>query len=191
MDFPADVRARMLTDEFLYGPNLLVAPVLHYKQRSREVYLPGTAPWYNLWTGESSSAGTVDADAPYDTIPVFVRAGSILPIGPDIQYVGEKPADLLTLQVFEGADGHFTLYEDQGLTFDYEKGAFTEIPIAWSEATKTLTIGARKGSYPEMLARRTFQIVVTSKAIPTGFSLDPKPVKTIEYNGAAVNVTLP
>jgi len=191
MDFPADARARILTDEFLFGPSLLVAPIVHYQQRSREVYLPGAAPWYNLWTGEASGTGTVTADAPYDAIPVFVRAGSILPLGPDLQYIGAKPSDPVTLQVFEGADGSFTLYEDQGLTFDYEKGAFTEIPIAWNEASKTLTIGARKGSFPEMLAHRTFQIVVASKAIPIGFSLDPKPVKSIEYSGAAVSVTLP
>jgi len=190
MDFPADTTARELTDEFLFGHELLVAPITSYKQRSREVYLPN-ALWYNLWTGAPTTAGTVTADAPYDSIPVYVRAGSILPLGPDVQYIGEKPADPLTLQVFEGANGSFTLYEDDGLTFDYEHGAFTEIPITWNESTQTLTIGARKGSFPAMLKHRSFQIVVTSKSSPTAFSLTPKPIKTIEYAGDAVSTKLP
>jgi alpha-D-xyloside xylohydrolase len=140
----------------------------------------------------SSGKGvSLHTDAPYDAIPVFVRAGSILPYGPDQQYIGEKSAGTLTLHVYEGADGAFTLYEDQGLTYDYEKGAFTEIPIKWSEATHTLTIGKRKGSYPQMLARRRFEIVVTSKAAPVGYSAAPKPVKVVSYEGAPIAVTLP
>jgi alpha-D-xyloside xylohydrolase len=191
MDFPADAEARSLTDEFLFGPSLLVAPILHYKERSRPVYLPGGAPWYNFWTGEASTGTHVTADAPYDAMPVFVRAGSIVPLGPDVQYVGEKPDAPLTLHVFEGADGSFTLYEDQGTTFDYEKGAFSEIPIAWDEATKTLTVGARHGSFAGMPQHRSFQIVVTSKTVPTGFSFTPVPIKTVEYEGVAVSVKLP
>jgi alpha-D-xyloside xylohydrolase len=189
MDFPDDAKARALTDEFLFGPALLVAPILHYKERGREVYLPGSTPWYNLWTGQTAASGA--ADAPYDAIPVFVRAGSIVPMGPDIQYVGEKPAAPITLHVFEGADGHFTLYEDQGATFDYEHGAFTEIPIAWNEAAKTLTLGARKGTFPEMQQHRTFDIVVTSKSAPTAFSFTPTPVKTVAYDGSTVAIKLP
>lgn len=191
MDFPTDVQARTLTDEFMFGPSLLVAPILQYKQREREVYLPGTTPWFNLWSGVAAASATVTADAPYDAIPVFVRAGSILPYGPDQQYIGEKSADTLTLHLYEGADGAFTLYEDQGLTYDYEQGAFTEIPMSWSEATHTLTIGKRKGSFPQMLAKRRFEIVVTSKSAPVGYSATPKPVKTVSYEGAAITVKLP
>jgi alpha-D-xyloside xylohydrolase len=191
MDFPADTRARTLTDEFLFGPSLLVAPVVHYKQRSREVYLPGATPWYNLWTGRLVASPTIEADAPYDDTPVFVRAGSILPLGPDIQYIGERPEDPITLHLYTGADGTFTLYEDQGRTFDYERGAFTEIPIAWSESTHTLTLGRRSGSFPEMLRRRVFQIVVTSPATPAAFSLTAKPIRTVAYEGSPVAVKLP
>jgi alpha-D-xyloside xylohydrolase len=190
MDFPSDTQARELTDEFLFGHELLVAPVTSYKQRSREVYLPN-ALWYNLWTGAQTPAGRVQADAPYDSIPVFVRAGSILPLGPDVRYIGEKPADPLTLHIFEGANGSFTLYEDDGLTFDYEHGAFTEIPITWNESTHTLTIGACKGDFTTMLKHRSFQIVVTSKSNPTAFSLTPKPIQTIDYTGDAVSTKLP
>jgi alpha-D-xyloside xylohydrolase len=190
MDFPSDARARTLTDEFLFGPQLLVAPILSYKQRSREVYLPGSDSWYDLWSGKVAN-GTIQSDAPFDSIPVFVRAGSILPLGPDVQYIGEKPTAPLTLQIFTGADGHFTLYEDQGLTFDYEKGAFTEIPIAWNEATQTLTIGARKGSFAEMQKTRSFELILTSPSHPVGFSLTPQPIRTIQYDGTAVSVKLP
>jgi alpha-D-xyloside xylohydrolase len=188
MDFPEDIKARTLADEFMFGPSLLVAPIVHYNQRSREVYLPGPG-WYNLWTGEPATSGS--AEAPYDAIPVFVRAGSILPLGPDVQYIGEKPNEPITLHVFEGADGQFTLYEDQGTTFDYEHGAFTEIPILWNESTKTLTIGQRKGSFPQMPQRRKFQIVVTSPSSPTPFSLTPTPIQTIDYAGSPVAIRLP
>jgi alpha-D-xyloside xylohydrolase len=191
MDFPGDLRARSLTDEFLFGPSLLIAPIVSYKQRSRDVYLPGTSPWYNLWTGQLATSSTIQAEAPYDSIPVFVRAGSIVPLGPAQQYIGEKVADTLTLHIFQGADGAFTLYEDDGLTFEYENGGFTEIPITWNQTSKTLTIGARKGSFPTMLRHRTFQIVVTSRSNPTAFSLTPHPIKTIEYSGEAVSATLP
>jgi alpha-D-xyloside xylohydrolase len=191
MDFPADRQARSLTDEYMFGPQLLVAPILHYKQRSREVYLPVGATWYNLWSGAVVASGTQTAEAPYDTIPVFVRAGSILPLGPDVQYVNEKPDAPITLHLFTGANGTFTLYEDQGTTFDYEHGAFTEIPITWNEATRTLTIGQRKGSFPEMPKTRTFHIVLTSPTAPVGFSFTPTPNQSIAYNGAPVTLNLP
>jgi alpha-D-xyloside xylohydrolase len=190
MDFPEDVRARTLTDEFEFGPGLLVAPVVHYKQRSREVYLPGSSKWYDLWTGKVASGRTVQADAAYDSIPVFVKAGTILPLGPEVQYVGEKPDAPLTLHVFTGADGQFTLYEDDGLTFAYEKGAFTEIPLTWNEATRTLTIGARKGSFAEMRKTRSFDVVVCSPEDAVGLSSAPAAAKTVQYSGAAVSVQL-
>jgi alpha-D-xyloside xylohydrolase len=191
MDFPEDRRARTLTDEFLFGPELLVAPILNYKQRSREVYLPGAGPWYDLWTGKLAGTGVVRQDAEYDSIPVFVRGGSILPSGPDVQYIGENAAPTIKLHIYAGANGSFTLYEDQGLTFDYEKGQFTEIPIAWNDATRTLTIGARKGSFAEMQKTRTFEIVLTSPSSPLGFEQEPAVKKTITYSGQAVREVLP
>jgi len=191
MDFPSDTQARSLTDEYLFGPSLLIAPILHYQQRSRVVYLPGSTPWYNLWTGQLARGAQVTADAPYDAIPVYVRAGSILPLGPDVQYIGEKPDAPITLHVFEGANGAFTLYEDNGLTFDYEQGAFSEIPIAWDEASRTLTIGQRRGSFPEMQQHRTFNIVVTSPASPTSFSFSPTPFQVVPYDGLKVSLKLP
>jgi alpha-D-xyloside xylohydrolase len=191
MDFPADIYARTLTDEYSFGPALLVAPVLHYKQRSREVYLPGSTPWFNLWTGASVPAGTVNADAPYDAMPVFVRAGAIVPQAPVTQYTGEHPDAEVTLHIFAGADGSFTLYEDDGKTFAYEHGAFSEVPLRWNDSSRTLTIGARHGSFPGIQAHRRFAIVLTSAASPVPFSVTPQALKTVEYDGSALHIQLP
>jgi alpha-D-xyloside xylohydrolase len=191
MDYPNDVKARTLTDQYQFGPAFLVAPVTTPKTRSRSVYLPEGTEWYNFWSGDLTiGGGHVDVPSPLDEMPIFVKAGSIIPVGPDIQYIGEKPSDPTTLYIYQGANGAFTLYEDQGTTYDYENGAFSEITLLWKDATKTLTIAARKGSFPGMLEKRTFQIVVVSKAKATGFSFDAKPDKTVSYEGKAVSIKL-
>jgi alpha-D-xyloside xylohydrolase len=190
MDFPSDVAARELTDEYMFGPAFLVAPVTTYKARSRSVYLPSGAAWYDFWTGRTVSAGKIDAPAPLDAMPVFVRAGSIIPFGPERQYIAEKPSDPITLYVYTGANGKFTLYEDEGVNYNYEKGAFSEIPMRWNESSRTLTIGKRQGSFPGMLEARTFQVVLVSGQKPTGFSFAPQPVQTVQYKGKAVSVRL-
>jgi len=190
MDFPRDRTARELPDEYMFGPALLVAPVTEYKQRARAVYLPLTSTWYDYWTGKPAAAGHIQAAAPYDQIPVFVRAGSIIPYAPPMQYIGEKPSDPTTLYVYSGADGSFVLYEDQGTTFDYEKGVFTQIPMRWDDKTGTLTIGKRTGSFDGMLDHRTFQIVLVSAAHPAGFSPTATPSKTAEYTGAEIHLKL-
>jgi alpha-D-xyloside xylohydrolase len=166
-----------------------VAPVTEYKARTKQVYLPA-GEWYDYWTGKAAAAGRVAADAPFDEIPVYVRAGAIVPYAPAMQYVGEKPSDPTTLYVYAGANGSFNLYEDQGTTFDYEKGAFSEIPIRWDDATGTLTVGKRTGSFDGMLDRRTFQVVLVSRAHPAGVSLTPTPMKSVQYAGAEVKVKL-
>ena len=191
MDFAADKTARESTDEYMFGPAFLVAPITTYKARSRSVYLPKSEGWYDFWTGKAAAPGTrVDAAAPYDAIPVYVKAGSIVPFGPELQYTGEKPADPLTLYVYAGANGAFTLYEDQGSTFDYEKGAFSRIPIQWAEAGGTLTVGKRQGGFPEMPKERTIQVVLCSKDKPTGFRFEAAPVKSAHYTGEAVVLKL-
>ncbi len=190
MDFTNDAKAREIGDQFMFGPALLVNPVTAYQARNRPVYLP-QALWYDFWTGEALAGGqTVSAPAPYDSIPLYVRAGSIVPFGPDLQYTQEKPADPITLQVYAGADGRFTLYEDDGLTYGYERGASASIPIEWNEATQTLTLGARAGSFPGMLTERTFQVVLVSKASPVGLNGPAKPVATVHYRGEQTAVHL-
>ena len=190
MDFPGDTTARELVDEYMFGPAFLVAPVTTYQARSRNVYLPATTgDWYDFWTGTSTAGGqAVDAAAPYDSMPLFIRAGSIIPTGPDLQYTGEKPADPITLYVYAGADGAFTLYEDDGSTYGYERGAFARIPIRWDNATRTLTIGKRAGKFPGLLAKRTFNVVLVTRDKPSGFSFTPKPDQTATYLGKEVKI---
>jgi alpha-D-xyloside xylohydrolase len=191
MDFASDAKAREIADEYMFGPALLVAPVTQYKARSRSVYLPQAAGWYDFWTGKAVQPGTrIEAAAPYDSIPLFVRAGSIVPFGPELQYIAEKLSDPITLYVYAGANGSFTLYEDQGLNYDYEKGAFSEIPIQWDDAAQTLKIGERKGSFDGMLQRRKFEIVLVSKDAPMEFSFAPKPIRTVEYEGVPLTLKL-
>jgi alpha-D-xyloside xylohydrolase len=190
MDFPADRTAREQSDEFMFGPALLVAPITGYKQRERSLYLPAAAAWYDFWTGQTVDAGRITAAAPYDRIPVFVRAGSVIPYAPPMQYVGEKPNDPITLYVYAGANGQFALYEDQGTTFDYEKGEFSLIPIQWDDHSGTLTIGPRTGSFDGMMASRTFQIVLVTRQHPAGFSLTPSPQRSVLYSGAELRLKL-
>jgi len=191
MDFRGDAKARDVNDQYMFGPAFLVSPVTTYKARSRSVYLPHAAGWYDFWSGASVAAGkTIDVHAPYDSMPVHVRAGAIVPTGPEIAYTDEKPADPILLWVYAGADGEFTLYEDDGLTYGYEKGAFARIPIRWNDASRTLTIGKREGAFPGMQMERTFDVVVVSKGKPVGFSFTPKTDKTVRYGGAAVEVKM-
>jgi alpha-D-xyloside xylohydrolase len=191
MDFRGDAQTHDVSDEYMFGPAFLVSPVTSYKARSRGVYLPSAAGWYDFWSGARAAGGeAVNVSAPYDSIPVHVRAGSIVPTGPEIQYTDEKPADPIVLWVYAGADGDFTLYEDDGLTYGYEKGASARIPLHWNDATQTLTIGKREGTFPGLPRERTFEVVVVSKAKPVGFSFTPKADKTALYAGAAVEVKL-
>ena len=150
MDFQNDMMARDITDEYMFGPAFLVAPVTTYQARSRSVYLPPTSgDWYDFWTGTRTAGGqTIDAPAPYDSLPLFIRAGSIIPFGPELQYTGEKPADPITLYVYAGANGAFTLYEDDGLTYGYEKGAFARIPINWDNASRNANHRQTRGPIP-------------------------------------------
>jgi alpha-D-xyloside xylohydrolase len=191
MDFPADTIAREVADQYLFGPALLVNPVTEYRARSRLVYLPPTA-WYDFWTGQRLAGDrTVRAAAPYDRIPVYVRAGSILPVGPDLQYTDEKPADPITLMVYTGADARFSLYEDDGTSYGYERGEFAGIPLRWDEGSRTLIVGRREGSFPGMLAQRRFRLVFVSPGRPVGFSFEPRPDQTVTYVGEELRIRAP
>ncbi|HXT10796.1 MAG TPA: TIM-barrel domain-containing protein [Candidatus Angelobacter sp.] len=191
MDFCADTNTWNIGDQFMFGPAFLVNPVTTYQARSRDVYLPQTAGgWYDFWTGSSADGGTsVDAAAPYDAIPLYVKAGSIIPTGPDLQYTGEKPADPITLSVYAGTDGDFTLYEDDGLSYAYEKGASSRIPIHWNDQAKTLTIGERSGSFKGMLRTRTFDVVVISKGKPRAYDSASVPTKSVKYTGREIKLS--
>jgi alpha-D-xyloside xylohydrolase len=189
MDFRADKKVYDIADQYMFGPAFLVSPVTAYKARKRAVYLPAAPGWYDFWSGAAVAGGkTMDVPAPFDAMPVHVKAGAIVPTGPEIMYTDEKPADPITLWVYAGADGAFTLYEDDGVSYGYEKGAAARIPIRWNDAAKTLTIGKREGTFPGMQKSRTFEVVLVSKDKPVGFSFTPKADKTTKYDGGAVDV---
>ena len=189
MDFRTDVRAQNIPDEFMYGPAFLVNPVTEPGATSREVYLP-KARWYDFWTGHATEGGVaIDAPAPLDRIPLFIRAGSIVPMGPDIEFSTQKPADPIELRVYPGADGDFTLYEDENDNYDYEKGVRATIPFHWDDARRTLTIGAREGKFPGMLESRTFRVVFVGEGHGIGIDPSDQPDKIVQYSGQPVTVT--
>jgi alpha-D-xyloside xylohydrolase len=189
MDFREDVRAQNIGDQFLFGPALLVNPVTEPGGTTRHLYLP-TAKWYDFWTGAAIQGGhTFDAPSPVDRIPLYVRAGSILPLGPDVEYAAEKSADPIELRVYRGGNGAFTLYEDENDSYDYEKGAYATIPLSWDDATHTLTIGDRIGTFPGMLETRTFRIVFVGENHGIGGRLTENADKTVQYSGKRIAVT--
>ncbi|HEY6546570.1 MAG TPA: TIM-barrel domain-containing protein, partial [Vicinamibacteria bacterium] len=164
MDFREDPEVLGIGDQFLFGPSLLVNPVVARGVTRRSVYLPRGAGWYDFWTGAHQEGGRrIDAPAPYESLPLYVKAGSILPMGPEVQSTAEKPADPLTVWVYTGADATFELYEDDGVSYDYEQGAFATIPMRWDERSGTLRIGERSGSFPGMLRSREIRVVFVSK----------------------------
>lgn len=191
MDFSSDRSTWKVGDQFMFGPSLLINPVYSYKAISRTVYLPAGQGWYDLYSGKYYNGGqNITADAPYERVPVFVKEGSIIPTGPELQYVAEKPADPITLFVYTGRDASFLLYEDEGVNYNYEKGSFSEIPFSYNEAAKTIIIGERKGYFAGMLKARTIHIKVISKDKPAGLEFGQKPMKAIKYAGKEVVVRL-
>ena len=196
MDFASDRKVWDINDEYMFGRSLLVAPVTEplytrceeqkwseefpdwTEKRSMEVYLPAGALWYDLRDGRSYKGGsTVSVDASLDSCPVFAKAGSIIPFGPEVQYSSEKPWDNLEIHVFKGADGTFTLYEDEGDSYNYEKGAYSTITFTLKGGR--LSIGARIGAFEGMLGSRTFHIVTSD-----GKTID------VNYNGKPITVKI-
>jgi alpha-D-xyloside xylohydrolase len=186
MDFREDRATWEIGDEFLFGPEILVSPVLREHATSRTLYLPASTDWYDFWTGERLAGGAeVSVAAPIGRIPLNVRAGSILPLGPAIEYAGQA-ADPIELRIYPGANGDFTLYEDEGDSYRYERGAHAIIPLHWEDAARTLTIGARVGSYPGMAAGHSFNVVIVAGGHGTGAEPAQTPDKAIQYTGEKI-----
>lgn len=190
-DFRTDNNVKNIKDQFMFGSELMVCPVTKSGQRSRNVYLPA-GKWINFWTGETidSTGETVKVAAPLRRIPLFVRAGSILPMGPENQYVDENQ-DPTEIRVYMGADGQFNLYEDEGNTYNYENGQFSNIPFTYDEESQTLTIGERTGEFDGMLQNRTFNVVFVQNGYGTGEAISEEYQKTatVAYDGSAKTVT--
>lgn len=189
MDFPSDPAVRDINDQYLFGPSLLVAPVTTFGATSRKVYLPAGTTWLDYYTGQRLQGGqTIDAAAPLERIPLYVRAGAIIPTGPVQQYVDEQPDAPLTVVVYTGADGAFSLYEDDGRSYGYEKGQFSRIPLQWNQATRELRIGKREGQWKGMQAQRTIQVRFVDGLRADAGALAPAIDQTVRYDGKAVVV---
>ena len=192
MDFNGDEKVLDIKDQWMFGSALMACPVGEYQKYSREVYLPKQKGWYDFYTGEYHAGGqTIVADAPYDKIPVFIPEGAILPIGPEMQWSDEKKPELIDLYVYAGKDGSYTLYEDEGTNYNYEKGKYAVIDFKYDDARKQVTIGARKGSFDGMFQKRRFNIILVDQKKQQGVNLAKSPKgKVVKYAGQAMTVKL-
>lgn len=206
MDFAEDKQALDINDEFMFGKSILVSPVTQpmYSKlidtvrvadfstvKSKDVYLPKGVDWFDFWTAEKHVGGqTVKKAVPIDITPMFVKAGSILPFGPKVQFATEKKWDNLEIRIYEGANGDFTLYEDENDNYNYEKGAYSTIKFLWNDKNRTLTIDKQKGSFLGTLKQRKFNIVLVSKDKGTGTDLSKKYDREVIYSGKRINVKL-
>ncbi|MBN1132374.1 MAG: DUF5110 domain-containing protein [Bacteroidales bacterium] len=202
MDFAVDRKALDINDEYMFGRSILVCPVtecMYSKDleedfsilQSRELYLPAGTDWFDFWTGEKYSGGqSVRKETPIDIMPLYIRAGSILPVGPKVQYATEKKWDNLEIRVYDGADGEFTLYEDENDNYNYEKGIFSTITFNWNDAKRTLTIGEREGEFPGMLRERKFKIVKVSDNNGIGDGEPEWIDKEVSYTGRKTTLKL-
>jgi alpha-D-xyloside xylohydrolase len=191
MDWRTDPNTWNLGDEFMFGPAILVNPVLKANTTKRDVYLPAAPAWYDFWTGKLLNGNQeIDADAPLERLPLFVRAGSIVPMGPQIEYAAQDPAGPIELRIYRGADGEFDLYEDGGDGYEYEKGEHAVIPIRWDDHTGALTIGAREGSFPGIVEGRRFRVVLVADGHGVGAEVTGSANAEVRYEGKEVKTTI-
>jgi alpha-D-xyloside xylohydrolase len=188
--YPKDRSLRDITDQFLFGDSLLVNPVTEQAATSRSVVLPAGDDWIDFWTGQTLHGGqTITTDAPLDRIPILVKAGSILPMGPVVQSASE-PEDPLEIRIYSGKDADFTLYEDNGDGYAYEHGASTTIHLHWDNARKLLSVGDRSGTFPGMRVARTFRLVMVKPQHGVGVVMDSPADRTVTYEGHQIRVDL-
>lgn len=202
MDFADDRKVLDINDQYLFGKSLLVAPVtesMYTKEQTedysitgtRELYLPAGVEWIDFWTGESYAGGqTIRKESPIDILPLYVRSGSILPIGPQVQYADEKSWDSLEIRIYPGADGTFTLYEDEKDNYNYEKGLFSTIPFSWDDNRSRLIIGDRMGEFPSMLQERSFHITLVTPEKGKGMEPGLKSDRSVRYTGKEIIINL-
>ena len=185
MDFPQDARARRVDDEYMFGPAFLVAPVTRFGARSRQVWLPEGADWFDKYTGAFHHGGQeITAQAPLDHMPLFIRAGAIIPTGPSVEWTREQPDGPIVVQVYTGANGHFDLYEDDGTSMGYTRGQSARVALDWDDKAGQLTIGARVGSYPGMAAKRAVSVRCYGPSHGTGLDFAENGAAQAAYTGA-------
>ncbi|MDQ6901416.1 MAG: DUF5110 domain-containing protein [Bacteroidota bacterium] len=189
-DFRNDAAIYSIPDQYMFGPAFMVSPVTESNSKIKNVYLPKGTKWYDFWKGNKLEGGqSVITDAPIDILPLYVKAGSIIPMGPEMEYATQRPADTIELRIYPGANGSFKFYEDANDNYNYEKGEYATFNFTWNDANKQLNISARKGSFPGMLQKRIFNIVVVSDTHGVGVN-EEKADKIIKYNGKSIDVKL-
>ena len=187
MDFANDKNAVAQAYQYMFGQSILVTPTIEADVRKQKVYLPNTDTWYDFWTGKKYDGGqTVMADAAIDKIALFVKAGSILPMGKTVQHSGESNNEMLEIRIYKGKNGKFELYEDAGNNYDYEQGAYNLIAFTWDDKKQTLTIDTAKGNWTDKLTKRTFNIVLVNENTNNGMTENTG--KNIEYKNKKVSV---
>jgi alpha-D-xyloside xylohydrolase len=185
MDFRTDQAALNIPDQYMFGKALMVAPVVQPSADVRTVYLPGKEAWYDFWSGKRLDGGrVVAAKADIGTIPVFARAGSILPLGPVKQYADQPSTEPIELRVYPGRDGSFVLYDDEGDGYGYEQGRYATVTLTWNDTQRRFTLGERAGKYPGMAATQAFRVVCGAEAAG-------KQVHDVTFTGKPVAVDLP
>lgn len=199
-DFRNDARVRNIPDQYMFGPAFLVNPVTEQLytganakngRHTRNVYLPAQAKWYDFWTGKQYQGGqTIAAEAPLQTLPLYVRAGSIIPMGPVMEYATEKPSKDIELRIYPGANGEFTFYEDENDNYNYEKGKLATFKLVWDDTKRLLKVSATKGKFPGMLKRHTFHVVMVNGAHGSTGEVADKFDKSFNYNGKAIVVAM-
>ncbi len=190
MDFKDDATAIKQSYQYMFGSSFLIAPVIQPSVTNWDVYLPTGVQWYNFKTGKRFDGGqTIKTDAPINSTPVYVKAGSIIPMGKLMQYNNEKPADTIEIRIYKGGNGTFKLYEDEGNNYNYEKGKYTVIPFDWNEENQTLTINKRQGAYNGFLNERVFNIVVVNESTGIG-TTETATFKKINYKGKKIKIEL-
>lgn len=190
-DFRGDENIQSIPDQYMFGPAFLVNPVTTQGDKSRSVYLPKAADWYDFWTGKKLNGGqTLQADAPIATMPLYVRAGSIVPMGPEVEYATQKTNKVIELRIYPGANGQFKFYEDQNDTYNYEKGQYSTFNITWNDKTRTISISDTKGSFPGMLKQRTFNVVLVNGEHGTDEIAATQFDKTFTYSGKSLSVKI-
>ena len=188
MDFPQDKEVYDIGSQYMFGPAFMVAPVTEYKAETKDVYFPDGALWYDMYDGRAIEGGHWENVAlTYSRMPLYVRAGSIVSVGEPVQWSGENPSGPVDLYVYTGADGSFTLYEDNGLDYAYERGEYSRIKLSWDDSDAVLTIGAREGEYPGMPERRLFNVRLVREGVGFGEACIEA---SVDYCGEEVRVEL-
>ncbi len=190
-DFGDDANIYNIPDQYMFGPAFLVNPVTGQGKTSRKVYLPKSANWYDFWTGQQIKGGqTIDATAPISTMPLYIRAGSIIPMGPDIEYATQKTNKIIELRIYPGANGQFKFYEDENDNYNYEKGQYTTFTLTWNDKQHILTVSDTKGHFPGMLKQRTFNVIIVNGSHGSSGDIVNKADKTFNYTGKTLSVKI-